>query len=278
MNLLKPAKIEDQIVKLLIPGEAKTTALLSDIRSSQKDITKQGFYAALRKLKRDEVVLTYKGMASLDRVWIGKMNDVFATVNKTYQTNQALFDVLGLENKESVMYTFTHTKSLDTFWGHSQNIIMHNTPETEPIYAYNTHYWIHVARHETEKAILDEIVKHKRQFLISFGYGYPLDLWSKAELHSDYLQCNIKRMYDDISYYITVIGDFITEVYLDPGLSKKIHDVYRTAKKLDPVALEKLNSFVESRGRNRIKISRNKARAEKLKKKLGKDFYIIRAK
>lgn len=175
MNILKPHRIEDYVLEKLIDGEQLAITLLSKIRKTKNHITKQGFYAALRKLKADEIILMYKGKVSLNTVWIKKMNEMFEEINKAYTVNQKSFDVLGLENRESISYTFSNIKSLDTFWGHSQNILLHNTNSNQPIYAYDPHYWFYTARRDTEKELLKEIVKHNRQFLMSVGYSTPLD-------------------------------------------------------------------------------------------------------
>lgn len=274
MSLLKPQKLEDYIVKLLVTGEKNTTALLSEIQEQKHGITKQGFYAALRKLRSEEIILVYKRKASLNTVWIKKMDELFTTINKTYTIEQKTFDVLGLEDKESVSYSFSNTKNLDIFWGHSQNIIIRNTGPNEPIYAYDPHYWFYIARKETETELLKEIVQNKRQFLMTVGGKLHLDQIIKSDFNSDYLQYNYKRMFEEDNYYVTVIGDYITEVYLDENISEEIDRIYLERKTIDQDTLIKLKGFLEKKSRNKIKISKNISRAQKLKTKIGKDFYI----
>lgn len=278
MNILKPNKIEDYIIMKLIHGEQLAIALLSQIRTARKQVTKQGFYAALRKLKSEDIVLMYKGRVSLNTVWIKKMNELFEEISRDYTTNQKTFDVLGLENKESISYTFSNIRNLDTFWGHAQNILLHNTASDQPIYAYDPHYWFYIARRDTEKELLDEIIKNKRQFLMSVGYKSTLDKIIKSDFNSDYTQYNYDRQFDKDNYYITIIGDYITEVWLDETISKKINEIYDKDNVSTNDQINILKSFLEAKVRNKIKISKNKARAEKLKKRMGKNFYIIRKK
>ncbi len=276
MNLINPQKIEDLILKLLMKGELNTTSLLSHIREIRKDTTKQGFYAALRKLKAEEVILIYKGTVSLNTVWIKKMRDAFEILGRTYTTEQTSFDVLDLQDKESISYSFSTIKNLDIFWGHSQNILMHNTPNHEPIYAYDPHYWFYLARKDTESELLKEIVQNKRQFLMSVGNSAGLDKLIKPDFNNNYLQYNYAKMFEADNYYMTVIGNYITEVYLDENISEKIHQIYKSTRTDDKNAILLLKTFLEARARNRIKISRNKNKADKLKKKLGKNFYILK--
>lgn len=278
MNLLKPHNLEDQIIKLLIEGEAKTSSLLEKIRITRLQTTKQGFYAALRKLKRDDVLLTYKGKASLSRAWLQEMASLLEKASAAYKTKQALSDVLGLEDKENLTYAFSNIKNLDIFWGYAQNIIMHNTPNSEPIYAYDPHYWLYVARIDSEKKLLKEITNNGRQFLMTVGNSYPLDKAIKTDFNSNYLQYNFNKLFEGENYYCTVIDDYVTEVWLDSSTCSDIHELYMTEQELKPITTEALKLFLDRRGKNKIKISRNRTRATKLKKKMGKDFYVIRQK
>lgn len=74
---------------------------------------------------------------------------------------------------------------------------------------------------------------------------------------SDYVQYNYEKQFEKDNYYITVIGDFITEVWLDEEISKKIHSVYQKSQANDGDALNTLKGFLEAKVKNKIKISRN---------------------
>jgi hypothetical protein len=75
---------------------------------------------------------------------------------------------------------------------------------------------------------------------------------------------------------MTIIGDYIAESYLDPKASEKILRIFSTAKSITPEVVAELQKVLEMKVKSKIKISRNKKRAEKLKKKLSRNFYIIR--
>lgn len=275
MNILKPKKIEDLVTASLIHGEQMASELLGRIQSTGKNITKQGFYAALRKLKTEETILIYKGRVSLNTVWIKKMRDMFEIIDRAYTMGTKSFDVLGLENKESITYSFSTIRNLDIFWGHSQNILIHNTDEQEPVYAYDPHYWFYIARKDTERELLRELERNKRQFLMTVSSTLPLDKTIKTDFNTDYLQYNYENMFDKNNYYVTVIGDYITEVFLDETTAQKIEGIYESATGITESVTHNLKSLLELKVKSKIKISRNQARAEKLKKKMGKDFYVL---
>ncbi len=275
MNIFKHQTIESLVIHLLTAGEKSTSLLLDEVKNIRK-VTKQGFYRAIRNLKRDEVILVYKKIVSLDPVWMNKMKDMLANMTTAYALGQNSFDVLGLEDKENVIYSFSTIKNLDAFWGHLQGILMSNTNEKEPIYSYDPHYWFYIARREREKELLEQIVQNKRQFLMTVGGQTPLDKIIKADFNNNYLQYNQNQMFDRINYYVTLIGDYIIEVYLDDMVSKRINDIYQSAPALYESVVSNLKKLLDSRTKNRIRVSRNKSKAAKLKKKFGKNFYILR--
>lgn len=275
MNILQSTNLEEMIISLLSDGEKNTTALLQEIRELRKRTTKQGFYAALRKLRKEEVVLLYKGKATLHTSWITDMQNKIEQINKAYTVEANSFDILSLDDKESVSYIFSTIKHLDTFWGHSQNILIHKTLNNNPIFAYDPHYWFYIARKEAEEKLLKILSKNRRQFLMTVGYNTKLDKVTKKDFRGDYLQYNIQKLFEKQNYYVTVIDDYITEVYLDPTINKKVMDLYISNHVINQNLINEFQKILQSKSKSRIKISRNKRRAEQLKKKMGKNFYII---
>ena len=275
MNLLKRTNIESIIVYLLQSGEKKTTDLLAETRTLRRHTTKQGFYAAVRKMKREEVVVIYKKKVALHTTWIKEMQEAVEHLSQNYMHESNSFDALSLADGEHASYSFSNLNHLDIFWGHSQNILSRKSP-TEPIYAYDPHYWFYIARQESEKKLLKSLVKHKQQFLIAVGGKTPLDKHVKTEFNNKYVQCNLENIFTRPNYYITIIGEYITEVFLDQSVSKKIDHLYQKHTVLSPELISELKTLLSIKSKNRIKITRNKSKANILKKKMGANFYVIR--
>ncbi len=278
MSLLKPSTLEEVVVKFLSEGEKSTATLLTKIRESGRDITKQGFYKALRKLKGEEIILVYRKIVSLDTVWIKKMGDLFEEITKAHALRRDSFDIVGLDDRESMTYLFSNAKNLDTFWGYIQSILIHKIEPCEPIFSYDPHYWFYIARKEREQELLKEMVEHKRQFLMTVGGTTPLDKVVRQDFNNDYLQYNYKKMFDAPNYYITLLSDYIIEVTLDISVSTEIENIYQNEKVITAEIINSLDKLLLSKGRNKIKISRNRKRAVLLRKKFQKDFYKLREK
>lgn len=273
MDLSHPTTIEEIIIFQLKDGEMITTLLLEKVREVRRNTTKQGFYAALRKLKKQEVVVVYKRKAALNTSWIWEMQRSLQSMERAYAGSEAL-DVLTLSDKESITYSFQSIQHLDAFWGHTQNILIKNLPISEAVYAYDPHYWFYLARRDTETKLLTQIVQSGRQFLMTVGGTTALDKSTGKEFKTDLLQYHSSRLFDTETYYVVVIGDFVTEVFLDPFVAKKVDAIYTSLDTSTADSTRRLESLLSVRGRSRLRISRNKTKAEKLRTKLKKPFFV----
>lgn len=273
MSIIKPHSLEDFIINCLISGEKASPWLLLEVQTLRSSLTKQGFYAALRKLKQAEVVTVRKKIVALNTSWIRDLQLLVDKMNNAYLGENSSFDLLSLKDKESASFTFSTTVALDIFWGHSQNIFFHNTPKDIPIYCYDPHYWIYVARKESEQKLLEDIAKNNRQFLIVVGFDTPLDRLIKQDFTSYFVQYHIQNLYEKDNYYFTVIGDYITEVFMNEQTTKKLEELYKQYHIITPDLLHEFQKLLVDKKKHRIKISRNAAKAEAMKKKLRKYFY-----
>jgi len=273
MNILAPNDIEEHLVSFLMKGPESTHVLFEHLLRVRPS-TKQGFYAAIRKLKKDDVIVVYKKQVSLNTTWIRSMQDAFFAVGRSYFGSSELSGLLELDDRESVSFSFTSTSHLDAFWGHAQNLIVEATSPKEPIYAYDPHYWFYVAREKTEKQLLSDIARAKRQFLMTVGGTSPIDRLIKRDFNSDELQYNMNRLLPDENYYVSVIGDYVIEVWLDPGLAKRVDDMYQATNSVDTGVIEKLQELLTLRVRSKIRITRSASKSRKLKARLRKDFFV----
>lgn len=278
MYFLNPEKIDEYIVSNLLGGEVSTTNLLVRLRRIRplKDITKQGFYAAVRKLKKEDIVIVYKKNISLNTVWLSNMEDKFKQSKTLHTSPDSPADFLSLEDKESVSYTFGTIKNMDTFWGHTWNVIMGQTPNTEPIYIYDPHYWFYIARKDLEQHYHKKIVAEKRQFLMTVGGNTVLDKLVKKDFKAPYMQYNFQKMFPNDNYYMTILGDYIVESHLDDKAVKSIGSLFNSHTTINRELTEQLEKILTLKLPSRIKITRNRAKAMKLKKRFDRDFYIAR--
>ncbi len=270
MSLLAPQTIEEWIIFYLQAGQKSTEELIAEIRNRKGNITKQGFYAALRKLKKEETVVVYKKTVALNTSWVWDMQNMFAGISREYGD---AVDVLSLGDRESVSYSFQNTRHLDIFWGNLQNTLIRNLPTSHAVYAYDPHYWFYIARKETELKLLKQITETGRQFLITVGGNTWLDQETRKEFRSEMLQYHIRPLFKQNTYYVVVIGDYVTEVFLDESVAKKVEEIYSSTTKISPETMAELHRLLSVRSRSRLRISRNSRKAHEIRAKLGKSFF-----
>lgn len=272
MSLLRPKTLEERIISLLANGEVKTSTLLSLLEEDGGKPTKQGLYAALRKLKSDDVVLVYKGTASLNVTWAKQMLELMERINASYGSESA--DILSLKDKESVSYHFNSLRQLDNFWGHMQDLVVKATPKGEPLFTYDPHYWFYPARKEIEEAHIAMANSLGKQFLMTVGGTLPLDRALQPAFRNEMRQYHMQQLFEREGYYLVVTGDFVFETQFDQETERKIGEIYAKYDSLVPEALQKLEEIPNIKTRTRLKISRNRTKAAKLKRKLSKHFFI----
>jgi len=274
VNLLDPKSLEDQIAHFLIKGGRGTTELLKELQTLRPGTTKQGFYAALRKLKAEDVVVVYKKVVALNVTWVKQMEEMLARAAKTYTVEDDSSNLLSLADKESVSYSFASIKQLDNYWGHAQNIVVQATPADEPVYTYDPHYWFYIARPEVERGHMDGINALGKQFLMTVGGATPLDKAIQYAFNNELRQYHMERMFAKERYYVVVIGDYIFESTFNEDIERRIGDIY--ARDANPAAevAKAFESILNAKVRGKLKITRNRTKARKLKAKLGKNFVI----
>ncbi len=272
MSLIAPDKLDDLIIESLTAGPERTTVLLERVRESHP-ASKQGFYAALRRLRASNTIVLAKKQVSLNTTWIQKMRDSIAKMEHTYAAGEE-HEVLRLRDKESISYVFSSLQQLDNFWGHIQNIVIHALPASEAVYTYDPHYWFYVGRRDTERSLIKEVVATGKQFLMTVAGKTALDAAIKGDFDSDDRQYHMAKLFDDEHLYLVVIGDYIFESRFDPRVSAYIEQIYATHTALTTDAIKALGSIQEQHARFRLRVSRNRTRAKKLKTRLAKNFFV----
>ncbi len=269
-----PKTIEDFVYKYLETGPQVVVSLIERIKKDRPETTKQGVYAALRELKKKNVVVVHGKKVSLNSSWFNAMSEYFSRVQLYYtKTQSAQNDFLNLKEGERIEYRFRDPVTTDTFWGHAQNLLVEILPSSTPVYIYDPHYWFLLARPETEKPLIEFILSKGHRYLMLVGGKTALDTAAAKEfdrVRSRYVMLE-KPLFKNPNYYVSVIGDFITEAWLDKDITTVIEHIYET--KTDPKeARADLLKAVTYKGRTRFVISKNARKAEKLKKLIGKHF------
>lgn len=268
--------IEDLIVQELQSGPQQITALVDVLQEHRKGTTKQGVYRVIRKLKKEERIVVYKKKASLNYVWVQKMERFFNLAEQHYSGGTSPGnDFLFLQDGERVSYSFRTSQALDQFWSHAFAVLADRMQKDIPIMLYNPHEWFWFARSESERGLFNNIKNARRFLFLATGHKDPLDKVVRDQFDGTFLQCAlaIKTPFKS-NQYLNIFDDFVIEVFLDKKIASKIDALYKTEKQMTPENKKVLEELLVTKGSHRFTISRNVQKAAALRQRLGKHFYI----
>ncbi len=123
---------------------------------------------------------------------------------------------------------------------------------------------------------LDNYYETDRYFFLAIGNNTKLNKQARERIKALNSQCCLldKTLFKKGNYHVNVFGDFIFDIWLDENLMREIEKLYKKETKLDVKTLKKIQTIANKKGKNKLVLSRNKKRAEKLRKKIKKYFYI----
>jgi hypothetical protein len=279
--IYEPKTLEEHVLNYLQKGSSGTVELLEKIKNVRPKTTKQGFYQALRKLKKEEVVIVYAKRVSLSHIWINKMADYFRTAESMYaSTSSPSDDFLKLADGDKISYTFKNPDLTDQFWGHAFGILNASTSEREGIYIYNPHEWFFLARRASEQVLFDEVTNSGKELYVLGGTKYPLDKYVSKEFDNkkSFYYMTEEKLFPKKNYYVNILGDFLIEAWLDQKTTQSIDKFYTDTTEWSKDTESKLNEIIKTRGKNKLTISRNKHKADKIKRIFRKYFFIKKTK
>ncbi len=269
--------IEALVIDCLREGKMTGPEIVSTISGHRAGTTKQAVYLALRQLMHDEVVVHFKQSYRISDLFLDKVIGYFDYLKSgdAQKTNSEPF--LNLSDGDSIGYSFKTPYITDQFWAHAFAILTSYTPNEIPIVIYNPHEWFIYAHTESEQKVIDAIIKQGKYAFFTIGTKTLADVQAKKYFTSEHTQYFI----DDTSktnlarnYYLNIFDDYIIEVWLDSKVTQSIDSWYERVTEVGQNEIDKIEMIVKQQGRTKMRISRNKKRAQRLAKQFTKNFYM----
>jgi len=264
--------LADLIIKALEQGPLLTTALIKRVRLTRSKASKQGIYRALRLLKKAEVVVIHHQTVSLNLAWLNQLRD-FAEVAQAHYRGLSSFSTL--KNGEKIKYIFNNLSLTDAFWNHAIYILLKVAPPKEHWFSYNPHAWFFLVRPAEELALM-KFINQDRKYLLTVGGNTMMDKFPLKKFDNNKSQyCLLsKPLFLDNSYYLNILGDFMIEVYFDKKIALAIEQWYQQTTPVTSAKIAELAKIINTPAKTKLVISRNAKKAEKLKQRLRKNFYL----
>lgn len=269
--------IENIIIKKLQYGPQKTIDLIKRIKNVRPKTTKQAVYLILRKLKEKEAININKKIVSLNTLWIRRLSEFVKTANQTYFGNSFVSEYFtNLKEREKIRYYFNDSKQMDSFWAHVLITLLEISSVNAHDFVYAPHYWFYIARRESEDDFYKIFLELNKKAFILIGNDTFLDRDFKKNSFNKNVQIHTisSSEFKKNNYYMNVVGDYIIEVLMDENISKKINEFYSKTREVDSLDKEELKRIISQLGKSKFVISRNKAKAKRMKNKFKKYFFI----
>ncbi len=265
MLLSSKSKINEVIVSLLSRGPLDSLSLLEKTQE-ELNVSKQGFYKALRELLHGEVVTKHKKSVLLNTVWINRLESFVADVQKNYNAKVSE-QILSLSEGDSMVFKFKSIHDLNLLWMHYFYMVAKQL--NEPVLFYSYHEFWSLFRSDLQTELYKWTQQNKVKTYYVVGNKTRLDL-ETTRRH--------KKYGPEIAYQekttlsantgLTVIGDYIFNTVIDNTTTKAIDEIYKKYSTWEPSVETELKEILERIRRSKVVIERNKKKAETLRKKL----------
>lgn len=267
-------RIEEYIIEILDKGPQNGPSILEKATTLHGPTTKQAVYKVLRKLISDEVINKQGTHYSLNRVWLQKIHK-FSHGHISEPESVDISNVLNFEDGDSVTYNFKSPFLLDIIWGHLYDIVYEANPARQVVLNYHPHEWLILSRPETEKFWLSQFSQDKKMMLFTIGGSSFLDKRFKKEYSSNYVSINLSESYNlDSNRYLAVLGDYVFEITTNKNFEKKVHELFEKVSNIDEINQKEIVELSKLKYRSKLKLSKNKKKADLWRTKFKKDFYI----
>lgn len=178
-------------------------------------------------------------------------------------------DVLNLADGDSISYKFGNPFHMDRLWG-DLAILISRHHHNHPVVFYNPHSWFFIVRSRTEHEFFSMLNDMGVKMLVVARSNTSLNIATLEKAFANYQ--HEYRICASPDYgnncYLNVYDDFIIEALLDQDTSDQIDGFYAKNDEIDSTNIKELKDIVSRSGKNQLTISRDHARAEKLREEL----------
>ncbi|MDB5259505.1 MAG: hypothetical protein JWO73_713 [Candidatus Taylorbacteria bacterium] len=258
-------KTADRIVKILLLKPNTASEISRKLKEHGFYLSVSGLYKALKQLEAADIAIRSKGIFSISSEWKKAMSEMLTQHDISPE----------IEEGESMAFEVSSASQMDKLWKHYMFILERDT-EGAGIYFYGSHnFWIRMPDRKKSEEDFIAYTK-KRRMIVCHTIGYPsrFDKNFARKHKSDTYQIHFESV-PTFSHLdnITLFGDYILNTKIDEKLFKLIDDAYRNAKD-DAELMRMIESAVQQKHRYKLKLERNKNKAERLRKRLGTHFVI----
>lgn len=263
-------QIDDFVIETLAKKPYITgPELVSCIQKKRGTTTKQAVYAALTPLLDDEVVHKRGQEYALTNTWVRYMRELLSP------DQFATDEVFALADGQSISYRFPNLLACDKYWAHIFSTLLRSSYQPRGVWVWHPHYIFAIWRVGIEQEIAEDHKLYENPGYYSFGGDTELDRETKRTRTTEFVRINVGQDFGfKNNYFLNIFGDILVEVFLASELAQKIDNWFAHHKKPTADDIAGLVASFQEPSPVRMKISRNAKKAQRLRKKMARDFYV----
>jgi hypothetical protein len=132
-----------------------------------------------------------------------------------------------------------------------------------------------ISRTETEIFWLNHFKKQRKMMLFTISGKTPLDKKFQKNWSSEYVKINTGESYGlKKNQYLSVIGDYVFELTTDDAFAHRIELFFQENDYIDDIAQKQINAISKQKYKSKLKLSKNKKKADAWRRKYKQDFYV----
>ena len=246
-----------------------------------RKMTIQGFYKVIRKMLDDRVLLKDGQLISLDSFWINKVMEFSKNIERTYAANSLTAANILLEEGERRVFEFENVIAMDNLWSHGLNLVRQfyaaNGHPDKNAYSRNYFSVFHISRTESESTNLQYFESSKMEWFMASGSDtflnhLPAKLIEKENYHQfifDFDGYNKgKEKPLEKNLWVTLVGDFIFEARLPKYVFELVEKIYEETRSIGEFNADKISGLFQEPGKAILAVSRDKKRAEQIRREI----------
>lgn len=267
--------VEESIISLLRKKNSGGKKIRADLEKMGILVSSQSVYKALKKLIGEEVVLKNGTIYGLNYVWLKRLNQ-FSSPSKGKSKEFLLFKPGDLLEGEQDTYYFNNLNRAGAFWMHIHQILLDDLKPNQTVVLYSTNEWTSIIRKSADSEWAKTAIENSNLTLFAIGQDNLQNRDYKSKHSKGNLQINVGKTYNfPTGYYLNIFNDYIVELILSKEVDNKITELFK--KHTDKIML--YQELVDAGVYNckiKLSVKRNQKKAQKLFKRISKDFYVPR--
>lgn len=268
-------RLEQKIIRLLAHHPAQTAAWLHKACcDSQHTYTLQGIYHELRKLQKLGVVVKVGELFSLSLSWAFEFVTFADQIYDNYVESPSHLEILPQENS-SKTWQFSNLLRLDDLWVQAM-VAIFNQSEAKQKFGWNPHPWFYFAQVEKVNQYYRMFKQRGWKYYSTIGGGTFLDRHYAESMDPSFYEYRLEQtpVFDDMSKYQALIGDFLVTVKLDLETTTKIEELFTSITRLADADYRTVAQVLNSRGKFSIKVEHNPRKARAYTRKFREFFGV----